>query len=129
MKCLRLACNIEGCDNLSRNRGKGRYGPLCETHHRQKYPRNTARRQRQRLSQYDLTVQDRDKMVTSQGGCCAICGVKPDALAVDHCHATGRVRGLLCNKCNWGLGMFDDSLDIMASAASYLINSRVKQCG
>lgn len=64
-----------------------------------------------------------------QCGVCSICGEKETvvssigkviALAVDHDHETGKIRGLLCQKCNHGLGLFRDSIDVLASAISYL---------
>lgn len=70
------------------------------------------------------------EMLYSQNGVCAICGRaerviiknKRLSLAVDHCHKTNMVRGLLCQKCNLAIGLLDDDLDVLASATSYLIN-------
>jgi hypothetical protein len=57
-------------------------------------------------ARYGITLEDYDRMFSEQGGTCALCD-KPCAtgrrLAVDHCHATGAVRGLLCVKCNSAL--------------------------
>ena len=56
---------------------------------------------------------------------CMICGVDEPtngkALAVDHCHNTGRFRGLLCVSCNAGVGMFKDTPSLLVAAASYLM--------
>ena len=51
-----------------------------------------------------------EQMLVQQGGECAICGQKDKSfnLAVDHCHGTKRIRGLLCSQCNVGLGSFKD---------------------
>jgi len=80
---------------------------------------------------YNLTVADYGVMLVSQNGVCAICGNPPSdrGLAVDHCHATNKVRGLLCFTCNVALGCLRDDLDLLASASSYLINSRLKVVG
>lgn len=55
---------------------------------------------------------------------CAICkqpeSLKNRQLCVDHCHTTGVVRGLLCSKCNQGLGMFKDSISYLQNAVIYL---------
>ena len=64
-------------------------------------------------------------MLEEQHGCCAICGgLEPSdykrRLSVDHDHKTGKIRGLLCMKCNSGLGMFDDSETILLNAIKYL---------
>lgn len=50
---------------------------------------------------------------------CWICS-STDRLCIDHCHSTGKVRGLLCSKCNTALGYFDDSSDKMKRAIEYL---------
>jgi hypothetical protein len=59
-------------------------------------------------------------MVASQGGRCAICGETPERLVVDHCHASGMVRGLLCQSCNFGIGHLRDSVERLQSAIQYL---------
>jgi hypothetical protein len=63
------------------------------------------------------------KMYADQGGVCAVCGkVNPDdsSLAVDHCHETGKIRGLLCSKCNSGIGMLGDNIEGLQAALDYL---------
>lgn len=72
---------------------------------------------------YGLTVEDYEALLGQQGGVCALCGGIEECgklLAVDHCHETGRVRGLLCNRCNRGIGYFKDDPDALIRAASYL---------
>lgn len=67
-------------------------------------------------------------MLAAQGGGCAICGVVPSEqkakyrsfLHVDHCHVTGRVRGLLCGEHNLLLGRFNDNPALLRLAAAYL---------
>lgn len=75
--------------------------------------------------QYGITPEEYDTMLTAQGGGCAICGAKEPGgrtryFPVDHCHATGVIRGLLCTKCNRGLGLFNDNADRMKRAVKYL---------
>lgn len=73
---------------------------------------------------YGITIEFYNDMLESQGNCCAICGYEFGAVQgdtyVDHCHTTGVVRGLLCRKCNTGIGMFDDQTSHLASAIQYL---------
>ena len=72
-----------------------------------------------------MSVEDYDAMLASQHGACAICNRKPGKrLAVDHCHVTGKVRGLLCAKCNSGLAFFQDNPDYILAAIEYLEASR-----
>ena len=79
-------------------------------------------RREERLKQvYGLSLQDYEAMVTQQGGVCRICKTKPvRPLFVDHCHASGRVRGLLCHPCNAALGFMRDDPVIAAAATDYL---------
>jgi uncharacterized protein YlaI len=62
-----------------------------------------------------------------QKGCCAICGkhqtILNKTLNVDHCHKTGKIRGLLCTNCNHGLGKFYDNAEVLKVAINYLNNS------
>jgi len=74
---------------------------------------------------YDLTPAQWDIMFVSQNGCCAICGTHQSALRralhTDHCHVTGKVRGLLCRKCNTAIGMLRDDPALTKSATDYLL--------
>ncbi len=74
---------------------------------------------------YGITVDEYQTMVEQQGGVCLICcqPEKNKNLSVDHCHKTKKVRGLLCGKCNVGLGYFNDSEEILEAAIIYLKNS------
>jgi len=68
---------------------------------------------------YGITAAEADHMLRNQGGLCAICRVAP-AAHVDHDHATGAVRALLCFNCNGGLGQFKDDPDALRAAADYV---------
>ena len=77
----------------------------------------------QRKKKYNLSRQDYDTMVKNQNGVCAICHEKctrHGRLSVDHCHTTNRVRGLLCDRCNRGLGNFKDNIIFLNRAIKYL---------
>jgi hypothetical protein len=73
---------------------------------------------------YGITLEQYNGLLENQNGNCAICGRNnldfKRALAVDHCHKSEKIRGLLCNDCNIGLGMFSDSTNILKSAILYL---------
>jgi hypothetical protein len=84
-------------------------------------------RQRHLQKNYRLTTFQFNEMWEEQNGKCAICcnsmaprGRKADAVTVDHNHATGEVRGLLCRACNHGIGNLKDNPDVLANAAKYL---------
>lgn len=71
---------------------------------------------------YGLSASEYAAMLARQGGHCASCGGDPDGrgLAVDHDHATGAVRELLCHPCNQGIGHFRDDPERMRLAAAYI---------
>ena len=69
---------------------------------------------------YGLTQADYDVMFSECGGVCEICKQPSTLLEVDHCHSTGKVRGLLCNRCNKALGMFKDDISNFQNAITYL---------
>jgi len=68
----------------------------------------------------DITEELYQRGISDQKGACSICKRIPKALQVDHCHATGRTRGLLCSACNRALGMFQDNPEILETAIEYL---------
>lgn len=83
-------------------------------------------RKYQLKNQYGMTQYNYEIMLEQQGGKCAICETdKPTGkwkvFAVDHCHKTGVVRGLLCNECNRGIGLLRDDPELLSKAAQYLI--------
>ena len=101
------------------------------THLRQKEWRG---RNKEKLVDYDLrrrfgiSLEEYETLLTQQNGVCAICG-KPETytyrgkiknLSVDHEHRTGQIRGLLCYKCNLGIGQFEDSVELLDRAKAYL---------
>lgn len=118
-----------------------------KTYWRKSYPQNAERdrkRARQRYWQnpdaswaqglkqnYGMTAEQYEELYKKQSGVCAICG-KPETrktrtlgkrikkLAVDHDHGTGKVRELLCHKCNMGLGSFNHDVELMEKAAAYV---------
>jgi hypothetical protein len=79
-------------------------------------------------SRYGLSEDDYQNLFMAQDGKCAICGFEETEqtqgtvrrLNVDHNHQTGKVRGLLCNRCNSGLGQFDDDVARLKVAVTYL---------
>lgn len=80
-------------------------------------------RARKLLVNYGLTVDDYNARLYAQGGVCAICKERPapsNPFVVDHCHDTGRVRGIVHRKCNTAIGMLRDSPALVASALEYL---------
>lgn len=82
------------------------------------YNRN---RGKQFQEKYGLTVEQYQIMCLMQNNLCAICCEEPEGnLHVDHDHATGEVRGLLCNNCNNGLGRFKDNIESLKNAVLYL---------
>lgn len=81
------------------------------------------------LRKYGLTPETYEALSNEQKGNCAICGLNENSinqrgthyrLAVDHCHDTGKVRGLLCSNCNTALGLFKDNPMFLNSAIKYL---------
>lgn len=125
-------CSAEGCEKPAKCRG------LCDSHygkqkwadgHRAASTNPESRRNARLKHRYGITAAEYDALHDSQGGCCAICGKHAEAgnspshwknkLAVDHCHDTGKVRGLLCNDCNAGIGHLGNE-SVALSAARYL---------
>ena len=117
---------------LDRSRKDGRYH-TCRSCCRKKYKEHESARRKTnpRLwrspslrSKYGIDHDTYEKMHGEQSGMCAICGgpgrTDTGNLSVDHCHETGLIRGLLCQNCNAGIGMFRESPDILGKAIKYL---------
>lgn len=79
-----------------------------------------ATRDQKLTKKYGLSREGYRALFAQQEGRCAICGDRPEVLNVDHCHSTGRVRGLLCTPCNLGIGYFRDSPSALGRAVDYL---------
>jgi hypothetical protein len=78
-------------------------------------------------AKYGISLDDYNRMAAEQGGVCRLCKMPPAGkcrtdriLHVDHSHTTGKVRALLCLKCNRALGMFGDDINALTNAAMYL---------
>lgn len=81
------------------------------------------------MKSYSITHDEYSSILLYQGGKCAICGIKESDLVgrkkylcVDHNHKTGHIRGLICDKCNRGIGLLQDSINILEKAIGYLNN-------
>ena len=96
--------------------------------------RYAANREKYRVAQraydlvhcYQMTTEEYATLLVAQGGVCAICGGVQKTgrcLEVDHAHDTGRVRGLLCGRCNRALGFLNDSPTLLEKARFYLLRA------
>lgn len=73
-----------------------------------------------------ISKNQKNKLIIHLGNCCFICGTTVEnGIALDHCHKTGKFRGLLCMSCNTGLGFFKDDLSLLHKAIQYLSESDI----
>jgi hypothetical protein len=98
---------------------------LCISEYSKKqHLKNLIKRKDQKLKkQYGISFEEKLNMFNLQNKKCDICNTEfknISAAHVDHCHKTGKIRGLLCTKCNPGIGYLQDSTDILKSAIKYL---------
>lgn len=106
-----------------------------KAHHKNKDERNAKSKSRYHArkadvwakeieSKYGITADEYSARLENQGGGCACCGAKQNAsgkrLFVDHCHETGRIRGILCHNCNAGIGALGDNVEGLERAIEYL---------
>jgi len=78
---------------------------------------------KRKLRKYNLSVQDYENLLETQGKTCANTGcesIDKSKLVIDHCHITGAVRGLLCNQCNTALGLLKESHKALSGLSAYL---------
>lgn len=103
------------CRKCNKDKIKRRYSPVSN-------------RNSQLKSDFGITLDQYNQLLKLQDNCCAICKL-PDSLnslAVDHNHETNQIRGLLCRKCNLGLGLFKDSVELLDKARLYLQEESTK---
>lgn len=127
-----LAAKCKRCvyDNNQRKKiDRAAYNRGAAERQRKKYTANPQhfrdKNRRNRLKRhYGLSAEQHAGMVEAQGGLCWLCGKPPagtwKVLNVDHDHATGRIRRLLCYPCNVAIGYFQDSPELMRKAADYV---------
>ena len=79
------------------------------------------------MSNYGMTLEDYDAMFEAQGKACAICGATDNCrFVVDHHHGTGKVRAILCNKCNVALGLLNEDVELFKKAIEYISTDNAK---
>ena len=108
------------CHNSRHWKNKDKNNAKCKLHYlnnKQQY------KEYRRFKNYGVTPDQFNALFEEQRGGCAICSVllaNDKTTCVDHCHTTGKVRGLLCSNCNFALGHFKDSITLIQSAIRYL---------
>jgi hypothetical protein len=125
----RLMCNVRNKNNyhkdieLSREKNKLKSRRLRAINPDPK-EHSLKRSERYHKAKYGITLEEKKQMLANQGGKCAICSSEHHnaryGWAVDHCHSTNKVRGILCGKCNHAIGLLCDNPQIAISAAQYL---------
>lgn len=111
-------CSRCGAKNVERKPGI----PVCDDCKVDKRDRTDIERRR-RFRTYGITEADYNAMLERQGHCCAICQTDTPGRkgwAIDHCHDSGVVRGVLCSPCNSAIGLLRDDPDVIMRAAMYV---------
>jgi Recombination endonuclease VII len=103
---------------------RAKYRAELAARHRRKVQADPDYRDKRRARSYGLSFREFKAIFARQGNVCAICKTSSRRLCIDHCHATGKVRGFLCNKCNVGLGYYNDDPRLMRAATAYLEAAR-----
>ena len=133
-------CKKEQPLNLFHKQKAGKYGvtsicKICKKEeykeygalYRKKNPYDPRKDKNNKLKYaYGITIEIYEEILEKQNWVCAICGTdgneKKYNFHVDHCHKTGKVRGLLCSNCNSGIGNLRDSVDLLEKSIEYLKN-------
>lgn len=109
------------CQRAHGARQRIQYPDKCKEYlrrHNQKYPER--QKDRALRSRYGVSLEDFNSMCAKQLGKCACCEKPLKHSFVDHCHWTGKVRGILCPSCNSALGLFKDNIATLENAIQYL---------
>lgn len=115
--------SCKGCSEPTDSEYQYCKSEACQKLYRQDYYIASGRqRGYYRQSIHGLSEADFEAMYLSQNGICKICDEPKtrEEMRIDHCHATGKIRGLLCHRCNVGLGHFQDDVTRMRRAIGYL---------
>ena len=137
-KCSKCRITKSLCDFYKKSGSKDVYRSECKTCTKEcnmNYVNKNQKRfkkshhKAQLKFRYNITLDEYDKLFEEQNGVCAICG-KPETainkhgtvwrLSVDHKHNTNKIRGLLCIRCNRGIGFFEDNINYLINAINYL---------
>lgn len=124
-KCHRCQ-QVLSIDEFAKNRAKKdglqeRCNSCRKTHYKQNG--KPGHKHNWLMKKYNVSLDWYNETVIKQKNLCLICNQEQSGgkgLAVDHCHKTGKVRGLLCDKCNTSIGLMRESVDILKSAIKYL---------
>lgn len=113
-----------------RERNKERDKPREAARHKHKYQNDLEYRKRKNeiaatstfLKKYKIYPESRDEIFKKQGSCCGICGIKEPQYywQTDHCHTTGKVRGVLCTACNLLIGRIEAHPDRLQQIVNYI---------
>jgi hypothetical protein len=101
---------------------------------RNTFNRPVGTKTRNKAAKYEISRDKYLRMLDEQGNKCKLCGEKESIirkngfkkLSIDHCHETNYVRGLLCQKCNTGLGMFREDINLLQKAIEYIKEGQIK---
>lgn len=88
---------------------------------RKKYLRSKVQLKNERyLRNYGITLKDFNDLLEKQNNECLICQEKNKRFHLDHCHKTGKIRGILCAQCNTGIGLFKENVEYLTNAIRYI---------
>lgn len=127
-KCNELKDESKFVKRSNRKSGIQSYCKSCHNIKSRREYRPEYMRNYDLMSKYGITLEEADKIMLNQNSCCAICNIHISEVSkghkkqfcVDHNHDTGKVRGLLCDSCNRGIGLLKDSVEVLNSAIEYL---------
>lgn len=121
-------------EQLEKKREKGRIYYSNNKERKSEYSKNNrkfntrAYKNREFKSKYGISIDIYDNILENQGNSCAICKIHKSLfnywLVVDHCHTTGKVRGILCRNCNLAIGYFKDNIESIKNSIIYIEKSK-----
>jgi hypothetical protein len=129
-------CNVEQAVLEFYRRPGGIYYATCRSCYNKDEQRHSKVLKARLKCLYGLTIEDYQTLLEKAGSRCEICGKphkdflegfndKSSRLHIDHCHTTGKIRGLLCSKCNKALGLFKEDLSLLVAAKDYLLRTGI----